>query len=1494
MKQYLSIFFFLYSSCVLFSQDTQPKYSCTEAEYNHLIREADALVHGAASKSSLTAAIKIYRAAQSCRPQKRQEVNRKLDSVYIKIEGLNLQLLDQIKETDRALKQAELNRIIAEEKARLAKMEAKRSEQGKKTSDLAAQAGIASSYNYTHACQLADRACNVSHYLNQAATDVRKALWSDFEQLFYEKSYFHPLQSGVRQLAVSNDSRQLAIGFDNGDIIYRDIQTGQQLNKIADLPDPVTGIGLSDNNVLAYAKGMQLTLKYGNRSFYYNNATSIESVCISHDNQFVVFSGRSSDTDHSRMQWAVVNDILSLPENMGFADKMHAIPGSNVGVRHATFSTDNRLGTAGMDHLGRIYRYDETKKEFVQSLVLKGHTAPLHSIAFSNDHPYIVTTSEDGTIRLWSDSDSLALAVGAGHDNAPVFAAFIANTDYVVSCSETGSAYVWNMNGQMVYRLSGHAAPLTHAIVSPDGKYLFTGDKEGIVRRWSIAPRCEKQHQMHEGAVNTVAVLDSKRVVTAGADKVLKIWNRSTGQCVNTLKGHQGIVECIAVSPDRKYIASGARDNTIRLWSTEGVLMRTFQGHSSTVYALQFLANNRQLVSADKEGRILLWDYKNGSIEEEFSTTNRGVQTLCIGSKGNLILTAGKSGEVLMWRKNAQKWGWKQEILEYKPEGIATIVTGISLSNNDDYVLLTGGKHAVVQQLTGRKHAFTVHIPNALPVVKGWFAPSNPFNVLLMDKNGDLYHTFHLTDSMPMPLHLQRKVTAAVYAQEDGSCVLLGSSSGHARLFCLKNKEDLMLYGGNDHPIHSLFYDEHQKMVVSIDSTEVVCRYIDGRYARHWKGRNIRSASFVSQNDRTVLSLLDDQAISLYDLKDASNKVFTLPLATENSCGNLQFSPSGRYLMMEYKDSIMIRDMNKNSHIGPFANMVKAQWMTDKYLYAMKEGWPRKCVVIEVEAPEKRREFLIKEADDMTAALSPDGNKVILAGRKHGWIFLYDRDTARQYVDKIHISKIIFSVQFIDNQHFIVDCLEKNGSHSLHLYGVTRDLTAIEEQEKKRLRISPVLQEIDDCNGVFAYSAHDKSLIVAHKHEFMAWPLALMRRSLLIDSLRLPEFPLYELEADHFAAINQKHTDPLFMMDLAMYHHAYSTKERYFNQSVRLVVARRCGETDKGFCEQIKNDLEEVENKMRNSSQNNDPSELKKTCQEKYDQYISDALLLDTLYGKRDPHPIFRSKAADRYSAAAYMCILLNKPKEAVLHAERAIATDRSKTWPYSNLALACLLDGQPDKARQLYGHWASRNWRTSGYPGAMGKDSIFLDIFCGDLEYIESLLHPRYGNQFKHLEKCVKLLKEILPCIRQPLAAKTTVSKPSAIQSTPLATSDSLRTSTRLVSASDKHEADQGTKVQNPVSLLQNQTANTALPPVNHRVYAVTSGSFRQKDKADNHLKTVQLAGYTNAFVQTSGNYYVVVVRNNLTWEEMKKVKKEVRDVGIEAGHLYKTMEKK
>ena len=117
----------------------------------------------------------------------------------------------------------------------------------------------------------------------------------------------------------------------------------------------------------------------------------------------------------------------------------------------------------------------------------EGHTANVTCLAWHCDGKWIVSGSEDGSIRIW---DTRAATVQRNFDSkSPVNDVVIhPNQGELVSCDQAGSIKVWDLTANNCTHelLPEEDTPMRSVSVAQDGSCLVGGNNAGRVYIWSI------------------------------------------------------------------------------------------------------------------------------------------------------------------------------------------------------------------------------------------------------------------------------------------------------------------------------------------------------------------------------------------------------------------------------------------------------------------------------------------------------------------------------------------------------------------------------------------------------------------------------------------------------------------------------------------------------------------------------------------------------------------------------------------------------------------------------------------------------------------------------------------------------------------------------------------------------------------------------------------------------------------------------------------------
>lgn len=253
----------------------------------------------------------------------------------------------------------------------------------------------------------------------------------------------------------------------------------------------------------------------------------------------------------------------------------------------------------------------------------------------------------------------------------------------------------------------GHRGPLTAAVASNNGRYIYTASKDGRVVRWRmsdgrvdmIVPRrgagsgdagvaapvvngvtSVVDVEMDDGGAeaSTSAATASSSSKSSGASRrkarrqaaltAAATTDKGKGKAVEGSEaenisvgqdeGHEGEILSLAISSDGKYLVTGGRDRRVGVWalSTDDATassarwVKGLVGHKDAISGVKFKAGSHELYTASLDRTLKIFDVDQLSYIETLFGHQESIHSLD-ALKGDFAVTAGGRDRTARWWK---------------------------------------------------------------------------------------------------------------------------------------------------------------------------------------------------------------------------------------------------------------------------------------------------------------------------------------------------------------------------------------------------------------------------------------------------------------------------------------------------------------------------------------------------------------------------------------------------------------------------------------------------------------------------------------------------------------------------------------------------------------------------------------------------------------------------------------------------------------------------
>ncbi len=501
--------------------------------------------------------------------------------------------------------------------------------------------------------------------------------------------------------------------------------------------------------------------------------------------------------------------------------------------------------------------------------------------------------------RLNHISDQAVMTL-RGHDDRVYSAEFSPDGKRIFSGSGDNMLKVWDAaSGVELMTLHGPDGAVGPSAFSPDGERIISSDKDGTIRIWDTATSNEVITLRGHSDDEVYAVKfspDGKRIVSSSYDQTVRVWDGSTGAELMTLRGHEGKVGPVLFSPDGRRIVSAGLDGTVKVWdAVTGAELMTLHGHEGSVWALAFSPDGRRFVSCSQDQTARVWDAATGA---ELMTLRGHADQVCsvaFSPDGKRIVSGSGDSTIKVWDSatGAELMtlrgheGWVGPV-SFSPDGKRIISGGgdktikvWDVAIRGEVVTLSGHRDK-----RGNNHIFSVAFsPDSKRIVSG----SLDRTVKLWDAE---------TGAEPMTLRGHDIWVRDASFSPDGKRIVSAGGDNTVKVWDAGTGKELMTLHGHSYPVLSVAFSPDGRRIISgsFDKTVKVWDVARGNELMTLRGhKSPVQCVAISPDGKRIVSGSGDKTIKIWDAATGT-ELMTLR-GHSDIVWSVAFSPNGKRIV---------------------------------------------------------------------------------------------------------------------------------------------------------------------------------------------------------------------------------------------------------------------------------------------------------------------------------------------------------------------------------------------------------------------------------------------------------------------------------------------------------------------------------------------------------------------------------------------------------------------
>jgi WD40 repeat protein/DNA/RNA endonuclease G (NUC1) len=450
----------------------------------------------------------------------------------------------------------------------------------------------------------------------------------------------------------------------------------------------------------------------------------------------------------------------------------------------------------------------DNQKTTLQTVIQTGHADIVRAVCICPENEYLLSASDDSSVRLWELNSGKLIRVFSGHAGQ-VFSCTISSDRKYVAAADSATVKLWDFEtGRELQTLDVNAAE--SLCFSPDGNALVVGCMDCFTTflwdpstlTWEIS-----KADFFTGRSGFIRVCllykdDKKLLATGSDDGTTMLLDFETLAPINLFTTYPHLLEdgyepedpidnplsirSVCFTPDGKYLVTGSNDGAVRLWDVEShtqtTPFRSFE-HPGGVNAVGVSPDGRFLATAGNDKSVRWWDLMDDKkvplaiIQEAHFAP---LTAVCISPDGKYFATCSEDTFLKLWDTTTKK-----EIRTFT--GASFAVNAVAMRND-------------------RKYLAVGHTYN---LIKIWdLAAGKLSNTLTSSK---------VTDENGIYLAI-----TSLHFSRDNQSLVSASADGTAKRWDIANKEPIQTFKGHTNSLFAASISDDNQLIATVGDVPTV------------------------------------------------------------------------------------------------------------------------------------------------------------------------------------------------------------------------------------------------------------------------------------------------------------------------------------------------------------------------------------------------------------------------------------------------------------------------------------------------------------------------------------------------------------------------------------------------------------------------------------------------------------------------------------------------